>query len=310
MAKRIKKSQKAESHSESHAHPLPPDLLGKYSPTRDFYAEKDISNYVRIEAGDEKVQNVERVKTEYVLGDPYEIWDVSTNLNRWWVITNPTNLYSQKHFPSLDYTLSFHVGLMMRVGSKSTSERSDEITPFEEVLRRLDQAALRLESAIEAVDFQSVGMQLREALISLISAIRRRINYQVREGVVAPKEADVVSWGRNLAVELCGGSKNDELRNYLIATVDKTWPLVNWLTHHRNASKTSAIVAAEAVSAMTKIFLTLVSREREDRVEQCPICKSQNIRTHYDSEIGEDGAYFESCAKCNWDSHPRTSQSA
>ena len=92
-------------------HPLPPDQLGRYSPDRDYYAEKDIADYVMMELHDETVQNVERVKAEYVMGTPYEIWDVTTDKDRWWVITNSTNLYSQRHFPSLDYTLSFHVGL-------------------------------------------------------------------------------------------------------------------------------------------------------------------------------------------------------
>ena len=101
-------------------HPLPPDQLGRYSPARDFYAEKDIAEYVLSQARDETVQNVERVKTEYVMGAPYEIWDISTDKDRWWVITNPTNLYSQRHFPSLDYTLSFHVGL------KSWSRKSEQ----------------------------------------------------------------------------------------------------------------------------------------------------------------------------------------
>jgi DNA-dependent RNA polymerase auxiliary subunit epsilon len=34
---------------------------------------------------------------------------------------NPSHLYSQQHFPSLDYTLSFHVRLMARVRSCSGS---------------------------------------------------------------------------------------------------------------------------------------------------------------------------------------------
>jgi hypothetical protein len=72
-------------------HPLPADQLGRYSPERDFYAEKEIAVYVEGQAhGEETVQNVERVKTEYVMGAPYEIWDVSTDKERWWVITNPT----------------------------------------------------------------------------------------------------------------------------------------------------------------------------------------------------------------------------
>jgi hypothetical protein len=32
-------------------HPLPPDQLGRYSPARDFYAEKDIAEYVLAKRG-------------------------------------------------------------------------------------------------------------------------------------------------------------------------------------------------------------------------------------------------------------------
>jgi hypothetical protein len=95
-----------------HTHPLPPGQIARYSPTRDPDSEADLARYVELEAHDEMVQHVEKVKAEYVLGDPYEVWDVTTDKDRWWVLTNMTNLYSRKHFPSLDYTMSFHVGLI------------------------------------------------------------------------------------------------------------------------------------------------------------------------------------------------------
>src|SRR5688572_1442627 len=88
---------------------VPPEEAGRYSVTRDPHAEQDVAAYVEGQCrGEETVTHVEKVKTEHVLGDAYEIWDVSTDKDRWWVITNPTNLYSLKTFPSLDYTLSFH----------------------------------------------------------------------------------------------------------------------------------------------------------------------------------------------------------
>jgi hypothetical protein len=157
-----------------HNHPVPPELLSRYSPVRDHDAEQDIANYVHGQARDERVQHVERVKTEYIMGDTYEIWDVATDKDRWWVITNLTNLYSQKHFPSLDYTLSFHVGLMMRLRSRQEGPDSVDPQPFDEVFRRQQQAGEQHERAIEAVDYQAVGMQLRECLISLIAVMRRR----------------------------------------------------------------------------------------------------------------------------------------
>ena len=54
-----------------HDHPVPPEEVGRYSVERDPAAEQDIARYVKIEASDETVQHVERVKTEYVMGDPY-----------------------------------------------------------------------------------------------------------------------------------------------------------------------------------------------------------------------------------------------
>ena len=48
-----------------------------------------------------------------------------TTKGRWWVITNPTNLYSQELFPSLDYAISFHVGV--RSETRRVSVPSDAI---------------------------------------------------------------------------------------------------------------------------------------------------------------------------------------
>lgn len=84
-----------------HEHPVPPEEMHRYSMARDPSAEGDIASYVHGQARDETVQHVERVKSEYVAGTEYEIWDVTTDKTRWWVITNMTNLYSQKHFPRL-----------------------------------------------------------------------------------------------------------------------------------------------------------------------------------------------------------------
>jgi hypothetical protein len=226
----------------------------------------------------------------------------ATDKDRWWVITNPTNLYSQKHFPSLDYTLSFHVGLMMRVMSGSAREGEGDATPFDEVLRRQAQASERLEKAVEAVDFQAVGMQLRECLISLVGAARRRL--ELDDSDDRPKDADVVGWNRVLTGKLCRGEKNDELRNYMRGLVEKAWPLVNWLTHHRNANKTAAAIALDGVGAIVRHYVGLLSRERADRTDQCPRCASRNLRTFFDIAIGSDGAYFEACGACGWDSHP------
>ena len=60
-----------------HHHPLPPAGLERYSMSRDPADEQDITNYVQAETLDETVKHVERVRTEYIIGEAYEIWDVS-----------------------------------------------------------------------------------------------------------------------------------------------------------------------------------------------------------------------------------------
>jgi hypothetical protein len=66
----------------------------------------------------------------------------------------------------------------------------------------------------------------------------------------------------------------------------------------------SVFIAADAVDAIVKHYVRLLSRERADRTDQCPRCASRNVRTFFDIAIESDGAYFEACAECGWDSHP------
>jgi hypothetical protein len=62
-----------------------------------------IEEYVRSQSGDSfQIEHVEKLTSEYVLGRQYDVWDAHTNEGRWWVITNPVNLYSQEQIKSMD----------------------------------------------------------------------------------------------------------------------------------------------------------------------------------------------------------------
>lgn len=45
----------------------------------------------------------------------HDIWDVHCADSRWWVVTNPTNLYDRADFKSRDVVLTFHIGLAFRM---------------------------------------------------------------------------------------------------------------------------------------------------------------------------------------------------
>lgn len=86
--------------------PPPPlkHILSSYTMSNPI-SERAISDYFETQARDEKVQHAERIMSEHVGGNDYDCWDVHTDKDRYWVITSPTNFYSQHYFPSLDYTL-------------------------------------------------------------------------------------------------------------------------------------------------------------------------------------------------------------
>lgn len=285
-----------------HTHPVPPGELDRYSINSDPHSEMDIAAYVEGQARDEDVLHVERIKQEIVLGDAYEIWDVTTDKDRYWVITNFTNLYSQKHFPSLDYTLSFHIGLMMRMRNQSNRVDAGDPSPFDEVLRREEQAQDRHDSAVEAEDYQAVGMLLRESLISLIAALRRRT--ELPDEAERPQDSNFLGWSDVLMNQLCGGGSNKELRQHLKNTAKEAWQLVNWLTHTRSASKTASSIAIHSTQTVIGHFIQILEKSRSDKTELCPVCKSRHIRTHFDIGIPPDGDYYMSCGVCDWTDHP------
>jgi len=241
------------------------------------------------------------------VGDIYEVWDVTTDKNRWWVITNSTNLYSQKLFPNLDYLLSFHIGLMMRLRSRSERIGSDTPSPFDEVFRRTEQAESKHDNAVEVEDYQVVGMLLRECLISLIGVLRRRS--KLPENNNYPQDANFIDWCSLLMKHLCGGDSNKELRRHLKNYAKYTWQLVNWLTHARSANRTASLIAIGSCQTVIVHYTHILEREHIDSVDYCPVCKSRNIRTHYDIAIPPDGDYYLSCGVCGWDSHPGIDES-
>ena len=69
-----------------------------------------IKDYMQTEAPDLTVTFLQKMYSENVLKIAHDVWDVHTNVDRWWVITEPTNLYAQAQFPNMDLALTFHVG--------------------------------------------------------------------------------------------------------------------------------------------------------------------------------------------------------
>jgi hypothetical protein len=260
-------------------------------------SKRAVSDYVEIQAR-EKVQHAERVMTEHILGRDHDCWDVHTNKDRYWVITSPTNLYSQHYFPSLDFTLSFHIGVSARImalqrGAPNRAHKS-RFTP---VWRRWEQAAESYDEAEEGEDFQAVGMRCRETLIQFVRVLAKA--EMVAQGEEAPKRADVVGWSSLIANTIAPGDRNSYVRGHLKAISKSAWDLANWLTHQGGSTRPDAEIVLDATQSVIHTFGTAVMRHESGAPEKCPECGSYSLDVGFEPEL-MPRPYILECENCGW----------
>lgn len=248
--------------------------------------EDTVRTYVEAEA-DEVVVHLEKVASELVGPVRHDIWDVHCPDSRWWVVTNPTNLYSQADFKSRDVVLTFHVGLMLRV--QYLQERQVPVAPGPAVLlpgswRRWEQAFEPYESGDEAEHFQATGVLLRECLVSFIGETRRED--LVPAGETPPKGSDFRGWLELLCNDLAGGESSARLRSYLKKLATETWEYVNWLTHAKNAVRLEAEIGLKAVEHLLGTFTAAHMRLGWTPATRCPECESYRVRSGICSHCG------------------------
>jgi hypothetical protein len=129
-----------------------------------------VQSYMASQAPDLTVEFLQKVYVENVGSVLHAVWDVHTNKDRWWVITNPTNLYSQDRFPNMDYALTFHVGLCIRNPRAEAPKISDlPIEPFAASYRALSDVNDALRQVSGVADYQAVGVKYRETLLSFVT---------------------------------------------------------------------------------------------------------------------------------------------
>jgi hypothetical protein len=211
-----------------------------------------------------------------------------------------TNLYLQSEFKSMDYVLSFHVGLMHRIMARQSQEprtgdeeRDRLITPW----RKWEQAGKAAEEAEEAEDFQAVGMRCREALVAFVRVAAK--DDMVPQGQEAPKRADFLHWSEYITAAITPTSPR--LRGYLRKTAASTWDLVNWLTHETNAHKFDAVIAVDATAHTLDVIGMALVRYERGQPDRCPECASYRLVGDYRRELG---AYVTLCEACGWASEP------
>jgi predicted RNA-binding Zn-ribbon protein involved in translation (DUF1610 family) len=263
-----------------------------------------IVDYLASQAPDERVDLLQKVYTERLHDMTYDIWDVHTEKERWWVITNPTNLYLQSQFPNMDLALTFHVGLSLRIPRSGRHDIADlKVEPLLVAWRALDQAEEAITSAQENEDYQALGVRCRECLLSLIHALQTAIEPPTS---VDLKHSDFLAWTEVIADVALAGASQKERRQLLKSSAKQSWQFVNWLTHARGSHFHDAEAALEATKQTLGLFTTACIRHLRGVPDACPACGSQRLAPERGHPSTKPNTVYERpiCRACGWAGKP------
>lgn len=269
------------------------------------HERQSIVDYLGSQAPDERVNLVQKVYLERLHGVTHEIWDVHSDKQRWWVITEPTNLYSQTQFPNMDLALTFHVGLCFRIPRSDRQTVTDlPVEPLIGCWRAFEQAHAAIRTAQEVDDYQAVGVRCRECLITLVHSVQDAIGPQASAPVL--NRSNVVGWAEVIADAVLAGSSQKARRQLLKSSAKAAWDFVNWLTHARHAHFHDAEAALAATEQTLSLFTTACIRHLRGVPDCCPSCGSQRLAPQRGIDAEQPEKIFERpvCSVCNWAGEP------
>jgi hypothetical protein len=263
---------------------------------------KVIRKYVDSQTRDENdhATTVQQVGGRRLGGRSYEFFDVWTETGtRWWVITNPLNLYSQEAFQIVEQAFTHHLGLSQILRERDRrdipDDDSESVTP---AWRRFVRAANAMNDASEAEDFQAVGIKCREALIAL--ARQHMTDEWVPTVSDPPQAANFKGWLDIYAEALFPARRP---RSYLKTMGEKTWDLTVWLQHYADARDWDAEMVLDATAHLINTLELAIVRHDEEPPARCPQCDSYRLSSDGDIRTvnGEEGWLSqEVCSACGW----------
>jgi hypothetical protein len=264
-----------------------------------------VTEYMKSQAPDLTVEFAQKVYSESVLNVRHEVWDVHTNVDRWWVITEPTNLYAQEQFPNMDLALTFHIGLCLRI-PRGERQKLSEIPaePFAACLRVLQEASEALTQAQEIADYQTIGVRCRESLLAFVT-----IAQTVIPGTATgeqPKKADLKAWADHICSVALSGDSQKQRRQLFKTLLESAWDFANWLTHTKSSNWYDAEAAVSIADNAVGLCISAIIRHLRGVPEHCPACGSQRLSPErgYHSDFPDVTWERPTCSKCGWAGEP------
>jgi len=264
-----------------------------------------VTGYMQAEAPDLKVEFIQKVYSENVLHVRHDVWDVHTDKDRWWVITEPMNLYAQEQFPNMDLALTFHVGLCLRIPRTERQKLSElPIEPFAEAYRYIGEAYDALRQSSEIADYQAIGVRCREALLAFAAAAQTLLPWTSE--AEPPKKADLKAWADHICNAALGGAEHEQRRHLYKTLLESAWKFVNWLTHAKSSHWHDAEAGIAASENAIGLTTSAVIRHVRGVPDRCPACGSQRLSPERGYHTGFPEVEWERpvCDKCGWAGTP------
>lgn len=264
-----------------------------------------VTEYMTSEAADLTVTMVQKVYSENMLDVRHDVWDVHTDKDRRWVITEPMNLYAQDQFPNMDLALTFHIGLCLRIPRSQKQKLSElPIEPFAEVYRYLDEASAAVTQAEEVGDYQAIGVRCREALLAFAYAGRAVLPWTSTDP--APKRADLKAWADHLCNVTLAGASHEHRRHLFKTLLDNAWTFANWLTHAKGTKWHDAEAAVAVTENAISLCTSAVIQQVRGVPDECPACGSHRLSSQRGFHTSMPDVEWErpTCDKCGWAGEP------
>ena len=263
---------------------------------------KTIRSYVDSQTRDknDRATTVQRVGGRRLRGHSHEFFDVWTESgSRWWVITDPLNLYSQQAFQTVEQAFTFHLGLSQILQERDRRDVPDNdheaVTP---AWRRFVRAANAMNEASEAEDYQAVGIKCREALLALA---RQHVSDEWVPALADPPQAANFKGWLDVYAEVLIPARRP--RSYLKTLGEKTWDLTVWLQHYADAREWDAEMVLDATAHMINMLELAIVRHEDAPPRRCPQCDSYRLSSDGDirTQDGEEGWWSQDvCSACGW----------
>lgn len=273
---------------------------------------EDVVQYVESQCKDEcKVLSAKPEQHFNDIGEEVRVWNVKTDLEgALWVVegdTVPMNLYLQgAYYFSADEVYSFHIGLMERMYNKSIEYKPEnfveaitlesDIAP--QLFRKLKSIATLIDSALEIEDFQAIGVQCREVLITLGNSIY----FAEMAGQGEQPQASNFKRKAELFIQFyLIGSENSNYRSIIKKLTESTWEYACKITHSSSTTFYEASTCVTLCTSLVGVYEN-IRQKVYDPISQykCKVCKSKRLKP-VDDEATDDGIvtkWFLQCEEC------------